>query len=142
MSSGESHDQSELNSSAEEVLKTTPPGCDGMFLGGYPDERSAQNVHRTSDVFQRTADSGRHHLVSRRKAVTHKCVREEVETVNDPCLFFCLHACPLVDRTTHCSFTASLHMQPEADCGLKLSMSSLQAFLGDIRDVGINIYNI
>lgn len=111
MSSRESHDKSELNSSAEEVLKTTPPGCDRVFLGGI----QMSGAPRTSDVFQRTADSGRHHLVSRRKAVaTHKCVRKEVETVNDPGWFSCLHACPLVDRTTHCSFTASLHMQPEA----------------------------
>lgn len=32
MSSGESHDQSEPNSSAKEV-KTTPPRCDGTLFG-------------------------------------------------------------------------------------------------------------
>lgn len=107
MSSGESHDQSGPNSSSKEVLKTTPPRCDGTFfrLSRRPE---CQVVHRTSDVFQRTADTGRHHFVSSRKAAsTHKCVRKEVDRVNDPCLFFFLHACPLVDRTTHCSATMS-----------------------------------
>lgn len=44
MSSGESHDESETNSSAKEALETTPPLVGQGLFGGYPDDRSAHNV--------------------------------------------------------------------------------------------------
>lgn len=86
-SSGESHDQSEPNSSAKAALKSSPPRRDRLFFQGIPMFRAT----RTSDVFLRTVDSGSHHLFRSRKAVTmHKRVRKEVDAVNGPCSVFLL----------------------------------------------------